>query len=327
MLNERESGLFAAKLMEHLAVAAFVLDRSCRVVIWNRACERLTGIPAAEVIGTRNHWQALYDKQRPCLADLMVRGRLEEAKTLYEVWSDSEVNPNGVSTENWCVMPRIGRRCYLAIDAGPIYDDTGQLIAVVETLRDLTSHKQMATELRKLAGRDSLTSIANRRSFDQKLEDEWRRADRHKDPLSLLMIDVDFFKQYNDAYGHQKGDECLREIACRIRNNAMRAGDLAARLGGEEFAIILPQTPNEGAMAAAERIRRAVENARIPHSASMVSPHVTVSIGVMTSGGGGDVADVLSKADIALYDAKKTGRNRISNYVLSEKATANRRIA
>lgn len=327
MSNERETGLFAAKLMEHLAVAAFVLDRSCRVLIWNKACERLTGVPAGEVIGTRSHWRALYDKQRPCLADLMILGRLDEAKALYEVWSDSEVNPNGVSTENWCVMPCIGKRCYLAIDAGPIYDDKGQLIAVVETLRDLTAHKLMATELQKLAGRDSLTSIANRRTFDSKLEEEWRRAGRHDSPLSILMIDVDFFKQYNDAYGHQKGDECLKTIAQCIKDNAPRAGDLAARLGGEEFAVILPQTSNEGATVAAERIREAVENHKIFHSASMISPYVTVSIGIMTSNADGDIQDFLTKADAALYDAKRRGRNRAVNHISTDALIAHRKFA
>jgi diguanylate cyclase (GGDEF)-like protein/PAS domain S-box-containing protein len=328
MLTERDSDLFSAKLIEQLSIATFVVDRFCRVLVWNKACERLTGVPAAEVVGSSNHWKALHDElKRPSLSQLMVRGQLDKAKALYEVWSDSDVNPKGISTETWCVLPHIGKRRYLAVDAAPIYDDDGELIAVVETLRDLTAHNQMTTELRELAGRDSLTSIANRRTFDQKLDDEWRRAIRHGTPLSLLIIDVDFFKQYNDAYGHQKGDECLKMIARCIKSHAPRAGDLAARLGGEEFAVILPQTTNEGAVVAAERIRQAVLNEMIAHAGSMVSPHVTVSVGVMTSGAETDILDFVTKADVALYEAKRSGRNRIANFVSSDELISHRNCA
>lgn len=313
-LEHDKTGLFAARLMEHLAVAAFVLDRSSRILIWNRACERLTGIPAAEMIGASDHWKALYDQERPCLADLLIQGRREDAKTLYEAWSDTETNPEGLSAENWCVMPRIGRRCYLAFDVGPIFDDTGELVAVVETLRDLTPHKRLETELENLAGRDALTSIANRRTFDAKLAEEWLRAKRLGAPLSLLTVDVDFFKQYNDDYGHPMGDECLKVIAKSLQAQALRAGDLAARIGGEEFAVILPQTPNEGALAVAERIRLVVEGARICHSRSAVSPVVTVSIGVLTATTEISLEDFVKKADAALYEAKKHGRNRVVNY-------------
>lgn len=316
--SERERGLFAAKLMEHLAVAAFVLDRAGRVLIWNKACERLTGVPAAEMIGAAGHWKALYQEKRPCLADLLLEGRLEEAKDLYEAWSDTEVNPEGLSAENWCVMPRLGRRCYLAFDVGPIYDESGQVIAVVETLRDLTAHKRMETELETLAGHDALTSIANRRTFDSRLSEEWRRGKRAGAPLSLLMIDVDYFKQYNDTNGHPMGDQCLRIVAGCLQGQALRAGDVAARIGGEEFAVILPQTPNDGAVAVAERLRETVEGARVPHGASLVSPFVTISVGVTTSSGDMELDDFAATADKALYQAKKNGRNRIWNSAAHE---------
>jgi len=314
-LSEKEHGLFAAKLMEHLAVAAFVLDSAGRVRIWNRACERLTGVPAAEMLGSSDHSKALYGERRPCLADLLLEGRLSDAKDLYEAWSDTTVNPNGLSAENWCVMPRLGRRCYLAFDVGPIYDDAGSVIAVVETLRDLTTHKRMETELQNLAGCDPLTAIANRRTFDVRLAEEWRRATRHSTPLSLLMIDVDYFKEYNDFYGHPRGDCTLRVIADRIQSQALRSGDLAARVGGEEFAVILPQTLNAGALAVAEKIRSAVEEARQIHAASIVSPYITVSVGVATlEDVSGDMEDFAGMADAALYEAKKAGRNRIVNF-------------
>jgi diguanylate cyclase (GGDEF)-like protein/PAS domain S-box-containing protein len=304
--------------MEHLAVAAFVLDSAGKVLIWNRACERLTGVPADEVIGTRDHWKALYDQERPCLADLLLQGRLGEARELYEAWSDTDVNPNGLSAENWCVMPRLGRRCYLAFDVGPIFDDDGAMIAVVETLRDLSAHKRMETELEDLAGRDGLTSIFNRRTFDRKIDEEWRRAIRCEAPLSLLLIDVDYFKQFNDAHGHRKGDECLKLVARCINSYALRAGDIAARIGGEEYALILPHTANGDAILLGERVRKTIEAMRIRHPASPISRYVTASVGVMTLQPGMDVHDFVTLADIALYSAKKHGRNRVKSHIVDE---------
>jgi PAS domain-containing protein len=111
---------FAIKLMEHLVVPTFVLSPDCRVLIWNRACERLAGIPAGDVIGTPEHWRGFYDTPRPCLADLVAQGRLREVDELYEQHGATYAIHHGLSAENWCVMPRLGTRLYLAIDAGPI---------------------------------------------------------------------------------------------------------------------------------------------------------------------------------------------------------------
>lgn len=314
-LSARERGLFAARLMEHLAVAAFVLDASGRVRIWNRACERLTGVPAADMIGGAEHWRALYNERRPCLADLLLQGRLNEARNLYEAWADTDVNPNGLSAENWCLLPRLNKRCYLAFDVGPIFDDAGNMIAVVETLRDLTSHKRMETELELLAGHDPLTSVANRRTFDLRLNEEWRRAARHGGALSLLMIDVDHFKQYNDCYGHPRGDRALRAIATAIQGQAQRATDLVARVGGEEFAVLLPQTGLEGAAAVAEKIRAAVECAGEPHDASPSSAVLTISIGIAALAANETQEEFVARADAALYAAKKNGRNCVFDRV------------
>jgi diguanylate cyclase (GGDEF)-like protein len=211
-------------------------------------------------------------------------------------------------------MPRLGKRCYLAFDVGPIYDESGRVIAVVETLRDLTARKQLESELETLVGHDSLTSIANRRTFDQKLIDEWQRSRISGASLSLALADVDFFKQYNDSYGHQKGDECLRLVAKCLHNQALRPHDVAARVGGEEFALILPQTPLEGALVVAERLREAVEASVIPHEASQISPFVTISVGVTCSTEAVNVQTFFAQADSALYEAKRQGRNRVIPY-------------
>ncbi|MCZ7654893.1 MAG: diguanylate cyclase [Rhodocyclaceae bacterium] len=216
------------------------------------------------------HWRGFYDSPRPCLADLLALGRTAEIDALYaehDHADENAVSAHGRRAENWCVMPRAGTRLYLAIDAGPIYDDSGKLIAVVETLRDMTAQKEAQAELERLATRDGLTSVANRRSFDQILDSEWRRATRESRSLSLLMIDVDYFKRFNDSYGHQGGDECLRQVAAAMSGVVKRTSDCVARYGGEEFTVLMPATEPEGALIVAERIRAAVEALALPHSA------------------------------------------------------------
>ena len=142
---------FAVTLMEHLLVPTFVLDVERRVLIWNRACERLTGVPASEVLGTQDHWKAFYESARPCLADLVVKGEYAEIAKLYTVHEEAGQPVMGVHGENWCWMPRRGARLYLAIDAGPVYDEHGKLIAVVETLNDITEKHVAQTRVAEQA--------------------------------------------------------------------------------------------------------------------------------------------------------------------------------
>ena len=302
---------FAINLMQHLVVPTFVLDAGCRVLIWNKACERLTGVPAAELIGTRDHWRAFYETPRPCLADLIVQGRLGEAEALYVAHDDPASLAFGVHAENWCAMPRLGAELYLAIDAGPIYDEDGTLLAVVETLRDMTENRRVQTKLEQLATHDGLTGIANRRSFDERLATEWKRERRDSSTLSLLMIDIDHFKRYNDTYGHQAGDGCLQQIARVLEQVVFRPGDLVARYGGEEFAVILTATSAEGATIVARRILDRIAALTIPHAADGRG-HVTLSIGIATSLPKPEMTqeDLIAGADGALYRAKRAGRNR-----------------
>jgi diguanylate cyclase (GGDEF)-like protein len=162
---------------------------------------------------------------------------------------------------------------------------------------------------------DGLTQIANRRRFDEYLLQEWGRHIRMQQPLSLLICDVDHFKLYNDGQGHQAGDECLKSVAKAI-NRCYRAGDLVARYGGEEFAMVLPQTNRAGAVQVAERVRAAVAAAALPHPASLVCDHVTVSIGVACitpqPHGPSDARTLIQQADRHLYLAKHLGRNQVS---------------
>ncbi|MFB2897011.1 diguanylate cyclase domain-containing protein [Aerosakkonemataceae cyanobacterium BLCC-F50] len=167
-------------------------------------------------------------------------------------------------------------------------------------------------QLKLIANSDSLTQIANRRRFDDYLAIEWQRHRREKQPLSLILIDVDYFKKYNDHYGHQRGDDCLIRIAQTLVQVARRATDLVARYGGEEFAVILPNTNIEYALVIAENMRMTVEALTLPHIKSDVSQYVTLSLGVASfiATRENKLEDLIAQADNALYSAKNSGRNR-----------------
>jgi len=186
-------------------------------------------------------------------------------------------------------------------------------------VRDVTARKNMELELqvanrelRLLAHLDGLTKIANRRCFDDFFQQQWRRLARTQQPLSLLMLDVDFFKPYNDFYGHQRGDDCLLEIAQTIQKIISRPTDLAARYGGEEFIIALPETNEEGAAVIAQIIINTIQDLKIPHQASSIIDCVTVSIGITSMIPTMDFSPecLIDQADQALYSAKDKGRNR-----------------
>ena len=173
--------------------------------------------------------------------------------------------------------------------------------------------KRHTDKLESLAMIDGLTGIANRRSFDQTLEQEWRRAQRTGTWLSLIMIDIDEFKKYNDNYGHGTGDECLRLVAVTIESTMRRSGDFVGRYGGEEFVVLLPECDQEGAVEMAEKIRTKIKRLNIPHAFSQISDHITVSLGCnsMRYAPDTECTQLFQKADQALYQAKEQGRDRV----------------
>ncbi|MFM7192893.1 MAG: diguanylate cyclase, partial [Microcystaceae cyanobacterium] len=173
-------------------------------------------------------------------------------------------------------------------------------------------------ELHKMAIQDELTQIANRRYFNQYLEQEWKRCQREQQPLALILGDVDAFKKYNDYYGHQAGDRCLQKVAQVLSSALKRPGDLVARYGGEEFAMILPQTDLAGAQNVAQRIQRQFSLVRIPHEQSELEPFVTMSLGVnaIMPTPQDSLDRFIRHTDKALYHAKTGGRNRIFTYQL-----------
>ncbi|KUE79890.1 diguanylate cyclase [Aeromonas schubertii] len=174
-------------------------------------------------------------------------------------------------------------------------------------LKAVSEHLQLASRL------DGLTGIANRAHLDHCLDLAWRRCRRARAPLSLILLDVDYFKQFNDLYGHQEGDACLQQVAGVLAEALRREDDLAARYGGEEFALLLPATGHEGARQVAEQVRRAMRQLAIPHGRSRVSGVVTCSLGVVTLVPDPSlrVSDLIQKADAALYQAKHNGRDRV----------------
>ncbi len=199
---------------------------------------------------------------------------------------------------------------------------TGVSDGIVAITRDITERKCHEERLTQLATLDGLTCIANRRTFDEALEREWRRCVRIELPLSLLLIDIDRFKMLNDSQGHQRGDACLQQVAGLLRNTVRRASDLVARYGGEEFVLLLPETDAAGAEAVGERLRAEIEVSAFPHPSGGLNGVVTVSVGAATVWPTPDTplgpADLALAADQCLYKAKCAGRNRVMHTMVPE---------
>ncbi|WP_107668656.1 diguanylate cyclase domain-containing protein [Cyanothece sp. BG0011] len=216
----------------------------------------------------------------------------------------------------------------------PIKDEADKIIYYMGVQTDVTDKKRANKEqqrykaslqkmnrelhelnqkLYRLANLDGLTEVANRRCFDETLEQEWKRLTRDKKPLSLILGDIDYFKRYNDKYGHLRGDDCLKKVAATIAKATLRPADLVARYGGEEFAVILPDTPYEGAKQVAQRILESLRSLKLPHEASEVKPYVTMSLGVGTINPSAQTKAnyFVDEVDEVLFKAKKQGRDRL----------------
>ncbi len=199
-------------------------------------------------------------------------------------------------------------------------DASGTVEALVGFMFDISERKrtedrllQLQRELEDLSFKDGLTGLLNRRRFDVLVDTEWRAARRTRTPLSLVMIDIDFFKQYNDHYGHVRGDDCLKRVASALKAGASRPRDFVARYGGEEFVLVLPETDADGAERVVARCREAVAREAISHERSSVGSFVTVSVGAGTivPGGEDSLLAFVDSVDRCLYRAKQSGRNRV----------------
>lgn len=192
--------------------------------------------------------------------------------------------------------------------------DRGKIVGMLSVTDFFSYYSKVEEKLKELSIRDGLTGIFNRRHFDEVIDKEWKRATRDKIPLSLIMLDIDSFKIYNDTYGHQAGDECLKKVAGAIAGTLKRPADMVARYGGEEFALVLPHIDKEGASRLAEIIRANIEALKIEHRRSTASPYATASLGVSSAIPVPDSSyeSLIANADKALYLAKKGGRNQVN---------------
>ncbi len=190
--------------------------------------------------------------------------------------------------------------------------------AIVAHFRNITKRKQVEKALEdankrlsEIANIDGLTQIANRRAFDELIQREWLRLKRNQLPLSLILIDIDYFKKYNDYYGHSAGDDCLARVAAALDSSVRRPTDLAARYGGEEFVLLLPETPLEGALKVAMRTKETISQLKLPHHESDISDYVSISQGIACVIPSKEIAPVelIKQADKALYQIKVQGRN------------------
>lgn len=201
------------------------------------------------------------------------------------------------------------------LDSGLVVerDQNGKAIRATGFHRDINEKKELEDKLRRMSMVDGLTGLANRRHFDEIFDREWRRCVREKREISVIMIDIDYFKRYNDRYGHQAGDDCLRSVGNTLAATIKRPGDFAARYGGEEFVVVLPMTDLENALNIAEMMRAHVSDLNIRHDDSHAASVVTISAGVAAGLPDKDMspAHLIKKADDALYEAKNTGRNRV----------------
>jgi diguanylate cyclase (GGDEF)-like protein/PAS domain S-box-containing protein len=249
--------------------------------------------------------------------------REQAASNIQRIRKGEFIGPNeyhGIQSDG-CIID-------IEVNSGIIHDANGKLSKMVFVVRDITERKKTEQQIQELvrqleieksaallnANTDSLTGLANRRFFDEALNTEYHRMKRSKTPLSLIMLDVDYFKRFNDTYGHVAGDDCLRQIGTTLKTYVGRTTDIVARYGGEEFVAILTDTDQTGARILAERIRQAVQNLGIPHRDSDIAEYVTVSLGIATiySTTLASAEEALALADEALYCAKRDGRNRVS---------------
>lgn len=294
-----------------------VFDAEQRVVLWNHWMEQHSGFPGDAIVG--KSFAELFPEMMDGRTHVAIRAALDNnfasllSQTLNKAPFPLYVSPadamSGVRMQQAVhVMPLrvalLERHCLVQIT------DVSMAVSREKKLREL------AVELESQTLVDGLTGIANRRRFDLHLDDEFRRAKRNVSQLSLIMIDVDSFKDYNDNYGHQRGDECLVQIAAALSRVLHRSRDLAARYGGEEFTVILPDTNEDGALQIAESMRAEVEALMLEHAYSAVGGHVTVSLGVSTTTPEhtDQSSSLIHAADRALYQAKRSGRNCVVVY-------------
>ncbi|SDI60656.1 sensor domain-containing diguanylate cyclase [Paenibacillus naphthalenovorans] len=281
-------------------------DRSGRFLYVSPACRKLLGYEPEELVGI-----IAYEMLHPEDLDAV-----PQPQDIVDGRSD-------IVLFSYRFRRKDGSYVWFETTGSILRGDDGEFKEALCTSRDISARKKLEHQLlqtnellQQISNIDALTGVANRRRFDECYALEWRQALRFSTPLTVILIDIDYFKKYNDTYGHQKGDLCLQQVANALRAAVKRPGDIIARYGGEEFVIVLPFTDKRGAQTVAEQLRREVESLSIPHRQSDVSPVVTASLGTATVIPTLEMTshELLLQADKALYQAKKDGRNRVKTY-------------
>lgn len=288
--------LLAASVFDISSEGIFIVAADSVIQSVNKAFSEITGYSSSEAVGNKPS---------------ILKSGFHGTEFYKQMWADL------IKHEKWEGVIRNKRK------NSEIYPQETSILAIKDdqcsithyacVFRDITEREQHEEKLSKLSRTDGLTGIYNRRTFDESLSKEWSRGQREGLCLSLIMLDIDFFKPYNDFYGHQQGDACLRKVANTLTQTARRANDVVARYGGEEFGIILPATSEDNAVIVAERIRKNVESLKVPHERSKSGDIVTISIGLAALIPSRDKPDAIlvEWADKALYKAKQAGRNKV----------------
>ncbi len=313
----REKEAFVSQVVESNSVPTMVIDSEHRITHWNRACEVLTGRNADNVRLSRDHWHPSFADARPFLADLVLDGAIEaDFHRFYRGNLRKSTLIDGAFEAEEFVEGADGVGKWLFFTATALRSRDGVVIGAIETMQDVTERRMAEESLRESEERyrqlsltDSLTQLSNARQFNMALDQELERSVRYRRPLTLLIVDVDDFKQVNDTWGHAEGDRVLQTLAGVIQS-CLRHADSAYRYGGEEFAVLMPETDAVAGVIFGERLRLSFEESPLTLSGGTVL-NVSISIGVTEYCPGDDVHSLFCRADEGMYKAKRLGKNRV----------------
>ncbi|MBF0169551.1 MAG: diguanylate cyclase [Nitrospinae bacterium] len=303
-VHEVEKLRLHAAVFENTSEGILIMDRYGVIEAVNPAFLKMTGHTKRELLGGKP-------------GALLEKGRGNES-FYHPLWE--RVLREGCFRGEVATLRKDGTIVPTDLYVNTVLDWDGSPLRFVAIYTDITARKEYEENLKRLLVTDPLTGVANRRAYDEQMDEEWRRGIRHRTELCLLMIDIDHFKTFNDTFGHQEGDRCLRLVAQSIRSVVNRAGDLVARYGGEEFGVILPETSLAEGAAIAEKMREAVAHDPQGVAFERWNRQVTVSIGVAAVVPTMDYSPsfLIGRADIALYRAKSDGRNRVVTTEMTE---------
>lgn len=305
--------LLVESVLEVINIGVIVLDQNECVTCWNLWVENASGVSADAARGRR--LTEVFPELEGKRVQSAARGALRNG---YASILSQSLNkaPFPLFVRDGDKSVRIQQAIHVLpmTMAGMAPHCLIQIFDVTSAVSRERILREQALEMRAFSHIDGLTGIANRRRYDECIEEEFRRARRNATLLALIMVDIDHFKNYNDNYGHQAGDACLKAVAAALNGALHRPGDLLARYGGEEFVVVLPCTDREGAYLIAENMRGAIEALNIRHAASDVADHVTISLGVaaLIPYHSRELDELQVAADKALYQAKREGRNRVA---------------